>query len=135
LFDVSIERGIDESPALNPNQQGEAMRFLSIYKSIERGTPPTQEEMAAMGKLIEEGMKAGWLLSTEGCLPSSLGARVRKSSGKITVTDGPFTESTEVVGGFAIMKANSKEEVIELARQFLKAVGDGECELRQLYEA
>jgi hypothetical protein len=111
------------------------MRFLSIYKSVERATPPTQEEMTAMGKLIEEGMKAGWLLSTEGCLPTALGARVRKSSGKITVTDGPFTESTEVVGGFAIMKANSKEEVIELAKDFLKAVADGECELRQLYEA
>lgn len=111
------------------------MRFLSIYKSVERNTPPTQEEMAAMGKLIEEGMKKGWLLATEGCLPSSLGARVRKSSGKLTVKDGPFTESTEVVGGFAILKADSKEEAIQLAKDFLKHVGDGECELRQLYEA
>jgi hypothetical protein len=111
------------------------MRFLSIYKSVERATPPTQEEMTAMGKLIEEGMKAGWLLSTEGCLPTALGARVRKSSSKISVTDGPFAEATEVVGGFAILKANSKEEAIELVRQFLKSVGDGECELRQLYEA
>jgi hypothetical protein len=105
-----------------------------MYKSVERATPPSQEEMAAMGKLIEEGTKAGWLLATEGCLPSNLGARVRKSSGKITVTDGPFTEATEVVGGFAIFKVNSKEEVIELARKFLKLVGDGECELRQIYE-
>ena len=111
------------------------MRFLSIYKSVERNTPPTQEEMAAMGKLIEEGMKKGWLLATEGCLPTSLGARVRKSSGKLTVKDGPFTESTEVVGGFAILKADSKEEAIQLAKDFLKHVGDGECELRQLYEA
>ena len=111
------------------------MRFLSIYKSVERNTPPTQEEMAAMGKLIEEGMKKGWLLATEGCLPSSLGARVRKSNAKISVTDGPFTESTEVVGGFAILKADSKEEAIQLAKDFLKHVGDGECELRQLYEA
>jgi hypothetical protein len=110
------------------------MRFLSMYKSAERATPPTQEEMATMGKMVEEGMRAGWLLATEGCLPSSLGARVRRSSSKISVTDGPFTESTEVVGGFAIFKVNSKEEAIELARQFLKAVGDGECELRQLYE-
>ena len=111
------------------------MRFLSIYKSVERNIPPTQEEMAAMGKLIEEGMKKGWLLATEGCLPTSLGARVRKSSGKLTVKDGPFTESTEVVGGFAILKADSKEEAIQLAKDFLKHVGDGECELRQLYEA
>ena len=110
------------------------MRFLTMYKSIERSTPPTQEEMVAMGKLVEEGMKAGWLLATEGCLPTKFGARVRRSSSKITVTDGPFTEATEVVGGFAIFKVNSKEEAIELARQFLKSVGDGECELRQIYE-
>jgi hypothetical protein len=110
------------------------MRFISMYKSVERATPASQEEMAAMGKLIEEGTKAGWLLATEGCLPSNLGARVRKSSGKITVTDGPFTEATEVVGGFAIFKVNSKEEAIELARKFLQLVGDGECELRQIYE-
>ena len=110
------------------------MRFLSIYKSVERNTPPSQEEMAAMGNLIEEGRKAGWLLSTEGCLPSSLGARVRRSDGKVTVTDGPFTESKELVGGFAILKANSKAEAIELARKFLSHVGQGECELRQLYD-
>ena len=64
------------------------MRFLSIYKTAERNTPPTAEEMATMGKLIQEGMRAGWLLATEGCLPTSLGARVRRSSGKINVTDG-----------------------------------------------
>jgi hypothetical protein len=111
------------------------MRFLSIYKTAERGVPPSQEEMATMGKLVEEGFKAGWLLATEGCLLSKFGARVRSSAGKLTVTDGPFTESKEIVGGFAILKANSKDEAIELARQFLGVAGDGECELRQLYEA
>jgi len=110
------------------------MRFLSIYKTVERNTPPTQEEMAAMGKLVEEGMKAGWLLGTEGCLPSKLGARVRRSEGKVTVTDGPFTESKELVGGFAILQAASKEEAIQLAKNFLSVVGQGECELRQLYD-
>ena len=88
-----------------------------------------------MGKLIEEGMKAGWLLGTEGCLPSALGARVRFDNGTITVKDGPFTESKEVVGGFALLQANSKEEALELVRSFLRVVGGGECELRQLYEA
>jgi hypothetical protein len=111
------------------------MKFLSMYKSVERNTPPSQEEMARMGKLVEEGMKAGWLLATEGCLPSALGARVRASNGKLSVTDGPFTESKEVVGGFAILRANSKQEAIRLAKDFLKVVGDGECELRQIYEA
>jgi hypothetical protein len=91
--------------------------------------------MATMGKLIEDGMKAGWLLGTEGCLPSALGARVRRNEGKVTVTDGPFAESKELVGGFAILKADSKEEAIELTRRFLSIAGDGECELRQLYEA
>lgn len=110
------------------------MKFLSIYKSVERNAPPSQEEMARMGKLIEEGMKAGWLVATEGCLPSALGARVRSSNGKLSVTDGPFTESKELVGGFAILRANSKAEAIQLAKDFLSVVGEGECELRQLYE-
>lgn len=88
-----------------------------------------------MDALIEEAMKAGWLVATEGCLPSALGARVRRADGKITVTDGPFSESKEVVGGFAILNAKSKEEAVERARQFLQSTGDGECEIRQLYEA
>jgi len=92
--------------------------------------------MAKMGKLIEDEMKAGTLLATEGCLPSALGARVRMSGGKVTVTDGPFTEAKEVVGGFALLSANSKEEAIKLVKNFLQVAGhDGECELRQIYEA
>ncbi|MGB7848655.1 MAG: YciI family protein [Candidatus Acidiferrum sp.] len=110
------------------------MKFLSMYKSVERNAPPSQEEMARMGKLVEEGFKAGWLLATEGCLPTALGARVRNSNGKVTVTDGPFTEAKEVVGGFAILRASSKQEAIQLAKDFLQVVGDGECELRQIYE-
>jgi hypothetical protein len=110
------------------------MRFLSIYKTPESG-PPSQAEMERMGKLVEEGMKAGYLLAVEGCLPSAAGARVRLSNEKLTVTDGPFTESKEVIGGFAILQAKSKEEAIQLVKQFLGVAGDGECELRQLCEA
>jgi hypothetical protein len=110
------------------------MQFLSIYKTEERATPPTEGEMAAMRKLIEEGMKAGWLVATEGCLPTAMGARIRRSNDKVKVTDGPFAETKEVVGGFAILKVNSKQEAIELTKQFLEIAGDGECELRQLYE-
>jgi len=111
------------------------MKFLSIYKTVEKNAPPSQEEIAKMGKLVEEGMKAGWLLATEGCLPTALGARVRNSNGKVTVTDGPFAEAKEVVGGFAILRANSKEEAIQVARDFLQVAGEGECELRQIFEA
>jgi hypothetical protein len=111
------------------------MRFLSIYKCPERNTPPSPEEMARMGKMIEESMKSGKLLATEGCLPSALGARVRIDNSKFTVSDGPFTEAKEVVGGFAILDAPSKEAAIGFVKEFLEVMGQGECELRQIFEA
>ena len=111
------------------------MRFLSIYKAKETNVPPSPEHMASMGKLIEEEMKAGVLVGTEGCLPSAKGARVRVADGKFTVTDGPFTESKELVGGFALLEVKSKDEAIAAIKRFLDVVGEGECELRQLYEA
>jgi hypothetical protein len=111
------------------------MRFLSIYKCPERTTPPTPEEMCRMGNMIEESMKSGRLLSTEGCLPTALGARVRIDGGKFTVSDGPFTEAKEVVGGFAILDAASKEEAVAFVKEFLEVMGQGECELRQLFDA
>jgi hypothetical protein len=111
------------------------MKFLSIYKTAETGVPPTAEHMAEMGKFCEEMAKAGVLLATQGCLPSALGARVRLSGGKVTVTDGPFTESKELIAGFALLEVSSKEEAVELTKRFLKIAGDGEAELRQVYEA
>jgi hypothetical protein len=111
------------------------MRFLSIYKAPETNVPPTTQEMAKMGKLIEEMTNAGVLLATEGCLPSAKGARVRRSGGKLTVTDGPFTESKELIAGFALLNAKSKEEAIELTKRFLEVAGEGECEVRQIFEA
>ena len=110
------------------------MRFLSIYKTVETNTPPSQELMDNMTRLIEESMKTGELIATEGCLPSALGARVRLDNGKTTVTDGPFTESKEIVGGFALLEARSKADAIEMAKRFLQVAGGGECELRQIYE-
>lgn len=111
------------------------MKFLSVYKTVERNVPPSQEEMTQMGQLIEDGMKTGFLIATEGCLPTALGARVRMSNGRVTVTDGPFAETKEVIGGFALLQANSKEHAIELTKRFLGVAGDGECEIRQIYEA
>ncbi len=111
------------------------MRFLCVYKPGKPEVPPSQQQMCDMGKLIEESMKAGWLISTEGCLPSALGARVRLSGDKFTVTDGPFTEAKELIGGFAIIEASSKEEAIAHTKHFLQVAGGGETEIRQLYEA
>ena len=112
------------------------MRFLCLYKpSKQEGAPPTEQDMARMGKLIEEGMKSGRLLATEGCMPSAKGARVRLAEEKFTVTDGPFTESKELIAGFALIEAGSKEEAVEYVKEFLNVAGEGETEIRQIYEA
>jgi hypothetical protein len=115
------------------------MRFMMIYKpadttDMEAGVPPTQEEIAKMGKFIEEMAKSGVLLATDGLQPSSKGARVRLSGGKLTVTDGPFTETKELIAGFAIVRVKSKAEAIELAGRFLKLAGDGESEIRLMHD-
>lgn len=110
------------------------MRYLAIYKTEENGVPPTPEKMAAMGQLIDEMRASGVLLATEGCLPSALGARVRQSNGAVTVTDGPFTESKELIAGFALLEVGSYEEAIEHTKRFLSIAGDGESELRRIYD-
>ena len=111
------------------------MRFLSIYKCAETGAPPSQEEMTKMGKLIEDGMKAGWLIATEGVSFGQKGVRVHKSTtGTVTVTDGPFAEAKEVIGGYALLKADSRDDVIELIRNFLEVAGQGTCEVYPLYD-
>jgi hypothetical protein len=88
-----------------------------------------------MGKLIEEMTQDGTLLATEGCLPSAQGARVRLANGKLTVVDGPFTEAKELVAGFALINAKSKAHAIELTKRFLQIAGDGESEIREVFEA
>jgi hypothetical protein len=116
------------------------MRFMMIYKpadtkDMEAGVPPTQDEMAKMGKFIEEMAKAGVLLAADGLQPSSKGMRVRRSDGKFAVTDGPFTETKELIAGFAIVQVKSKAEAIEWAKRFLDLAGDGESEIRQMHDA
>jgi hypothetical protein len=109
------------------------MRFLSIWKSVESNQPPSLEFMERMNALIDKMKKSGELIATEGCLPSALGARIRSDKGSMTVTDGPFVETKEVIGGFAILEAASKEDAIRITREFLAVAGDGECELRQIF--
>jgi hypothetical protein len=109
------------------------MRFISVYTAPERTTPPTPEEMDKVGKFIEDGKKRGVLVSAEGCLPTANGARMRLADGKFSLTDGPFADSKEVIGGFSIFEVPDKETAIELARGFLELVGQGHCEVRQLH--
>ena len=121
------------------------MRFMMIVKAdrnYEAGLPPSPQLMAAIGKLSEDNAKAGILLDAGGLLPSSHGARIRVDSGKkLTVLDGPFAETKEIVGGYAILKANSREEAIELGKQFMKLHADvlgpsyeGELEVRPMQD-
>ena len=111
------------------------MRYLAIYRTVEKGVPPPPEHMAEMGKLIDEMTKAGVLLATEGCRPSAQGLRVRRSGTKLTVTDGPFVETKEVIGGFALLEVKSREEALAWTKRFLLVAGDGESEVRQLFES
>ena len=112
------------------------MRFLSMIRVQENtGKQPSERMMTEMGKLMGEMKSAGKLLDTAGLAPTAQSKRVRLRGGKISVVDGPFTETKEVVGGFAILEAGSMQDAIELTKHFLKIHGqewDIECEVRQL---
>ena len=112
------------------------MRFMSMIRIKENtGLVPSEQLMSEMGMLMEELTRDGKLISTAGLRPTSEGVRVRQRNGKLSMADGPFTETKEVIGGYAILEANSKEEALELTRRFLKVHGDEwdvECEVRQL---
>jgi hypothetical protein len=95
--------------------------------------------MQAMGEFIERSRKNGTLVDTGGLLPSKEGVLIRLANGKITVTDGPFTEAKEVIGGWAILKADSKAEATRLATEFMELHRrhwpgfEGESEVRPMY--
>lgn len=111
------------------------MRFISIFTHEPANRGPTEAEMATMGKLVEDAMKEGWLIATEGVSFGENGVRVHRSSaGNVTVTDGPFAEAREVLGGYALLQAASKEEVVRLTKRFLEVAGQGTCEIYGLYE-
>jgi hypothetical protein len=102
---------------------------------------PTPELMTAMGKFTQDAIQSGVLIDTGGLKPTATGANLKLSGGKITVKDGPFTEAKEIIGGYAIVKLNSKEEAIEMAKRFLQLHADilgSSCEMlseiRQMYE-
>lgn len=115
------------------------MRFMFLVKATEDQGNPPQALMDAMGPFIEKAMQAGTLIDTGGLAPASASTHVRISGGRISVLDGPFGEAKEVVGGYAIMELNSKEEAIEAAKDFLELhkthwpAWEGESEIRQVF--
>ncbi len=121
------------------------MRFMMLVKAnkdFEAGAPPNPELMAAIAKLAEAETARGAMVSAGGLLPSSHGVRVNAKNGKTIVTDGPFAETKELVGGFAIFDFDTKEEAIENGRQFMQLHADilgpsyeGELEIRPMFES
>jgi hypothetical protein len=119
------------------------MRFMSMVKSSEdfRSGPPPQALMDAIARLGEEAMKAGAMVYMGGLLPTAAGAcRVRLADGKLTVTDGPFSEAKEVIGGYAVFTVTTREEAVDWAMRFMELhqkhwpEWEGETELRQMFE-
>ena len=115
------------------------MRFMMIVKSAERSGPPPKALMDAIAKLSDDAAQAGTMIGGGGLGPTALGARVRLSGGKVTVTDGPFSEAKEVVGGYAQFEVESKEEAVESAVRFMELHKkhwpgwEGETEVRQMF--
>jgi hypothetical protein len=117
------------------------MKYLTFIRHAEsyRESGPPQALMEAMGRFVDQALKSGTLVDTGGLLPSKEGARVRLAKGKITVTDGPFTETKEVIGGWAILKADSKAEAIRIATEFMELHRkywpefEGESEVRPMF--
>jgi hypothetical protein len=115
------------------------MRFMMLVKSAEKSGPPPKELMDAIGKLAAEAVKAGAMLESGGLAPTAMSSRVRLARGQVTATDGPFTESKEVVGGFAVFEFGSKKEAVESAVQFMELHKqhwpgwEGETEVRQIF--
>lgn len=118
------------------------MKYLTFIRHSEsyRESPPPAALMEAMGKFVEKSFKDGTVVDTGGLLPSRDGVRVRLAKGEITVTDGPFTESKEIIGGWAILKADSKEEAVRIATEFMDLHRkhwpefEGESEVRPMFE-
>ena len=118
------------------------MMLVKANKDYEAGAPPNPELMAAIAKLAEKATASGAMVTAGGLLPSSQGVRVRVAGGKTSVIDGPFAETKELVGGFAIFDLNSKEDAIESGKQFMQIHADilgpsyeGELEIRPMFGA
>src|SRR5260370_40770291 len=122
-----------------PHRRDFTMRFMMIDKAAEKWGLPPKPLMDGIAKLSDEAVKAGTMIGNGGRLPTATGARVRLSGGKVTVTDGPFTEAKEVVGGYAQFELKSKEEAVKSATRFMELHREhwpgweGETEIRQMF--
>jgi hypothetical protein len=110
------------------------MQYIAFYKSDAPPHPPSAEEMAAMGKLTADQTRAGKLIASGGFLPAEQGLRIRWSRGDFSVRDGAGSATDGMGGGFGMLRADSKEELIQQVKDFLKVAGPGECTIRILMD-
>jgi hypothetical protein len=113
------------------------MRFLGLLKadrSSEAGEPPSPELMERCCQFMQEVMKAGVLVASEGLQPSATGKRVRVENNQVTIIDGPFAELKEVVASYAILETKDMAEAVQWTRRFLEVLGGGECEIRPIMQ-
>ncbi len=113
------------------------MRFLMMHR-LDESRPeawnPSQEFIEKMGAFMQDSVEKGILITAEGVHPSAKGSLVRKGGSSITVTDGPFTEAKEVIGGFGLINAKDRAEAVEFAKRYADLFGDVEVEVRQVVE-
>jgi len=115
------------------------MRFMTLVRADENSGPPPPQLMEAIAKLSEEASKGGTMLEAGGLAPTAMSHRVRLAKGKITVIDGPFAETKDVIGGYAVFEVKSKQEMIDATVQFMELHREhwpgweGETEIRQVF--
>jgi hypothetical protein len=110
------------------------MGLMRADADTEAGVIPSADLFARMDAFMEEVNKAGVLLASDGLKPTSQGKRIALADGKLTVTDGPFTESRELIASYALMEVESMDDAVYWTRRFLEVLGRGECELRPILD-
>jgi hypothetical protein len=112
------------------------MRYMCLLHGNQQSEnySPTPDAMEEMGKYIGQAVSEGWLVTTDGLMPSRNAVNLKVEGGKRTITDGPFAEAKELIASYAIIKVASKDEAIQRCTEFLNLIGGGETDLYQMYD-
>jgi hypothetical protein len=110
------------------------MKFLMTYTGSPNNPPPTPEHMAAIGAFTQRNIASGVVVMTGGLVRPSRGLQLRCDGGEVSITDGPFAETKEVIDGFALVNVPSREDAVRMATEFMKLAGDGAGEILQVFD-
>jgi hypothetical protein len=110
------------------------MKFLMTYEQAPDAPPPTAQQMMAIGAFTQRHVDSGVVLMTGGLVRPSRGIHLVCEGGKVSVTDGPFAETKELIDGYVLVEVPSRDEAIRLASEFMQIAGDGKGEILQVYD-